>query len=417
MSQHDYDIANQSGAAFRSDINNALGAIVGLNSGASAPGTIFANMFWYDTSTGQLKRRNNANSAWELWPLFDASGNIGQGVAPSAWATYYRGIDGGDTGVGGALAFGKNSLGDAVLLVSNAYHDGANWKYKFSRAAGRLEVVNNTITYYDAPTGTAGNNATFSQRFGVDSSGNFLVGTASVGGAQGFTVVPGAAGGHAASFIINKTATGGETAGSFRHNGTQVGSITYNDTATSFNTSSDYRLKENVKPMTGALEAILALKPVTYTWKVNGSEGEGFIAHELQSVCPHAVTGEKDGTRMESYVVEPEKRVQVTRQRVKMQVIEEMQPLTAWMDGKEVEVQVPVQRTVPCVEMVNGVAQPVMEDYLDEEIVPAVIGEREIPDYQGIDTSFLAGRMVAAIQEQQAIIAALTERLEALEAK
>jgi len=78
-----------------------------------------------------------------------------------------------------------------------------------------------------------------------------------------------------------------------------VGSITHNGTNTSYNTSSDYRLKENIQPMTGALAKVATLKPVTYTWKADGSSGEGFIAHELQEVCPSAVIGEKDGEEMQ----------------------------------------------------------------------------------------------------------------------
>lgn len=73
-----------------------------------------------------------------------------------------------------------------------------------------------------------------------------------------------------------------------------VGSIGLTSTATAYNTSSDYRLKDNATPMTGAWSKVKSLKPVTYTWKVNGEQGEGFIAHELQSVIPLAVTGEKD---------------------------------------------------------------------------------------------------------------------------
>ena len=57
---------------------------------------------------------------------------------------------------------------------------------------------------------------------------------------------------------------------------------------------SDYRLKEDVAPMTGALETVAKLKPVTYTWKSNGTKADGFIAHELQKVLPNAVSGEKD---------------------------------------------------------------------------------------------------------------------------
>jgi len=73
-----------------------------------------------------------------------------------------------------------------------------------------------------------------------------------------------------------------------------TGSIQTNGSTTSFNTTSDHRLKQNVVPMTGGLARVQALKPVTYKWKVDGADGEGFIAHELQEVCSHAVTGEKD---------------------------------------------------------------------------------------------------------------------------
>jgi hypothetical protein len=52
--------------------------------------------------------------------------------------------------------------------------------------------------------------------------------------------------------------------------------------------------------MSGALAKVALLKPVTYKWKVDGTDGEGFIAHELAEVCPHAVTGEKDAVDEEN---------------------------------------------------------------------------------------------------------------------
>ena len=75
--------------------------------------------------------------------------------------------------------------------------------------------------------------------------------------------------------------------------GTLVGAIGVNASTTSYNTSSDYRLKENIAPMTGALAKVSQLKPVTYDWKSGGSS-QGFIAHELQALVPDCVTGEKD---------------------------------------------------------------------------------------------------------------------------
>jgi len=64
MATHDYIISNASGAAVRADLNNALAAIVSNNSNASSPSTTYAYQWWADTTTGQLKLRNSANSAW-----------------------------------------------------------------------------------------------------------------------------------------------------------------------------------------------------------------------------------------------------------------------------------------------------------------------------------------------------------------
>ena len=64
MATHDYVIANQSGAAFRTDLNNALAAIVSNNSNSSSPSTTYAYQWWADTSNGILKLRNSSNNAW-----------------------------------------------------------------------------------------------------------------------------------------------------------------------------------------------------------------------------------------------------------------------------------------------------------------------------------------------------------------
>lgn len=64
MSQHDYVIADAAGAAFLADLNLALPALASMNSGATAPATTYAYMPWADTTSGWLKQRNAANSAW-----------------------------------------------------------------------------------------------------------------------------------------------------------------------------------------------------------------------------------------------------------------------------------------------------------------------------------------------------------------
>jgi hypothetical protein len=71
MATHDYVIDNQSAPAFRSDLNNALQAIVTQNSSPTAPTTTYANMIWYDTANNQLKKRNEAGSAWIVLGTID----------------------------------------------------------------------------------------------------------------------------------------------------------------------------------------------------------------------------------------------------------------------------------------------------------------------------------------------------------
>ena len=103
-------------------------------------------------------------------------------------------------------------------------------------------------------------------------------------------------------FLVNKGTSSWEPI-SFRYNtSTQVGVITSTSTSTSYGTGSDYRLKDNVQPMTGALSKLAQLKPVVYTWKANNEHGEGFIAHELQEVAPYAVTGEKDAVEKDGSI-------------------------------------------------------------------------------------------------------------------
>jgi len=124
----------------------------------------------------------------------------------------------------------------------------------------------------------------------IDPNGNFLFGSTSTASPTLYYIKD-SSGGY---FAKNANTTGATTAYDFLINGTRVGAITTSGSNTSYATSSDYRLKEDVQPMTGALAKVAALKPVTYKWKVDGSDGEGFIAHELQAVVPGCVIGEKD---------------------------------------------------------------------------------------------------------------------------
>jgi hypothetical protein len=82
----------------------------------------------------------------------------------------------------------------------------------------------------------------------------------------------------------------------FRRNGSERGKIYISDSATVYQTSSDYRLKQNIAPLENSLETIAKLKPSSFTWvqERGGKQDTGFIAHELAEVFPNAVTGQKD---------------------------------------------------------------------------------------------------------------------------
>jgi hypothetical protein len=100
---------------------------------------------------------------------------------------------------------------------------------------------------------------------------------------------------------INMVGSGSssDTKIAFYNSNGQVGTIVTSGTATAYNIASDYRLKENAAPVNGAaaLDAVMSWPIKTFTWKANGQSDVGVIAHELQSVKPTAVSGEKDAIK------------------------------------------------------------------------------------------------------------------------
>jgi len=148
----------------------------------------------------------------------------------------------------------------------------------------------NALTFQTAAT----------ERARIDSSGNLLVARTSVVN-QGRISVDMLGGTNVGLSVVN---TNGGNTGNFcnfaRSDTTVIGAIQQNGaSAVTYSTSSDYRLKEDIAPMTGALAKVALLKPCTYKWKVDGSDGQGFIAHELAEVVPQCVTGEKDAVDAE----------------------------------------------------------------------------------------------------------------------
>jgi hypothetical protein len=108
VAQHDYVIANGTGAAVRSDLNNALAAIVSNNSGSTAPATTYAYQWWADTSAGQLKLRNAANDNWIVIQELDGTMLMEDGSAASPGLAFASDLD------TGFFRAGTNQLGIAT---------------------------------------------------------------------------------------------------------------------------------------------------------------------------------------------------------------------------------------------------------------------------------------------------------------
>jgi hypothetical protein len=202
----------------------------------------------------------------------NSSGNVGIGTSPNKRLTVYS--------------------DDGYIQMLNASTGTGNTDGSFIGVEGgttALRIVNQENDVISFHT-----NGLANERMRIDSSGYLLINqTSNV--TSSYLQIKGAQ----PAISCESTSTGSVSQVLFRNPNGQVGSIGTSGTSTSYNTSSDYRLKENIAPMTGALAKVAALNPVTYTWKVDGFAGQGFIAHELQAVVPDCVTGEKDAVDAE----------------------------------------------------------------------------------------------------------------------
>ena len=316
MAQHDYSIANQSGAAFRADLNNALQAIVSNNSGASGPSTTYANQIWFDTSTSPvtIRQRDASNVAWFIVGTIDATvqtfaangaermridsngrvgiGTTGPGSILDVRSSTNPAVDNG-TGQNVLRVWTTSALaadaGGAISLGGTA--TSAPLQAAFGQIAGRKE--NATSADYAGYLQFAVNNTggTMTEAARVDSAGRLLVGT-TVGAPY-----PGVAIGPTGTFKIgNSSGADGWGFVDFLRNGASIGTITQSGTTgVAYNTSSDYRLKENVSAVQDGIARLKQLNPCRFNFIADPDTiVDGFIAHEAQAVVPECVTGEKD---------------------------------------------------------------------------------------------------------------------------
>ena len=239
------------------------------------------------TNEGGQLNFNRASDDTAVWSIDSFGGTSTPTLRFINSATVAMAIDGSNNvGIGTSSPSKKLDVNGSIN--ANSIEVGLNGE-SIKKASGSLYIETGSANPLIFTTNSA-------ERMRIDSSGNLLVGTTDAGINDKGVVINSAAylGDNYGRINIKKTFSGNVVGINFSYNNGTVGNITYSNTATAYNTSSDYRLKENIATMTGALAKVSALKPVTYTWKSDGSEGQGFIAHELQEVVPDCVTGEKD---------------------------------------------------------------------------------------------------------------------------
>ena len=285
----------------------------------------------YGNGTGALASSSN---------LYFDGNNLGLGTTPSAWNSGAKALQ-----IKNYTTLYEDSGGGSNLSF-NAYQSSTGSKYIQTEAASVYYQVSGNHRWYTAPSSTAGSAITWTQAMTLFNSGGLSLGNTTDPGATNLSVTGtvisstvGAASGNALSLQSNGTTNatldtsgtlsvgttdnGGANTGGFElyngagasrlyighvtgtangtqyivfnYNGTsQIGSVSQSGTtAVLYNTTSDYRLKNDITPITNALSIIEALNPVHFTW-VDGRPDDGFLAHELQAVIPNCVTGEKD---------------------------------------------------------------------------------------------------------------------------
>jgi hypothetical protein len=179
---------------------------------------------------------------------------------------------------------------DANSTMARIYADRVN---SASNYASHLVFITN-----DGTTGTD-----TSEKMRLTNGGNLLVGatstpSSSVSGIKLSNPIDGAA-----LYSSGTTTTNVNQIAFINGNGT-VGTIATSGSSTTYSTSSDYRLKENVVPMEGALDRVDSLKPSRFNFIADADKTvDGFLAHEVAEVVPEAITGEKDAVDEEGNAI------------------------------------------------------------------------------------------------------------------
>jgi len=322
--------SNNNPAWAQIDLSNGVTGTLPVGNGGTGTATVFTAGSVIFAGASGVYSQDNAS-------LFFDNTNDRLGIGTTTPNQKLQVTGSNNTGFAGATL--QNSNASSGLAGVQFSSDTTYSKSAIAQVRENANGVGSLVFYVDSVTDAADWSAG-DEKMRIDAVGNLLVGTGTVI-QSGMLSVAGAICSQTASagFSANLTTSSGDQFYFRTNSGANLAGYITCPTAstTSYLSVSDYRLKENVTPMTGALAKVAQLNPCTYTWKTDGLQGQGFIAHELQSVVPGCVVGKKDAVDNE---------------------------------GK--------------------------------------------PKYQGVDTSFLVATLVAAIQEQQALITQLQADVYAL---
>ena len=234
-----------------------------------------AGRIYYGHTDNAMRFRTND----ALRMLINSSGDVGIGTDSPRADSFTRGLTIGNTSDGGAqLVLQENTLTGGWRIFNNGY------------------------------LGFIANN---DERMRITSGGDVLINTAipnvylnTTANQGGVSIMKDSAGSRldvardGSCYTANRPSTTG-IIHDFRQAGVPVGSITITTSSTAYNTSSDYRLKEDLQDFAG-LDMVSKIPVYDFKWKTDESRSYGVMAHELQEVLPQAVVGEKDAEEMQS---------------------------------------------------------------------------------------------------------------------
>ena len=210
------------------------------------------------TGGGIRFNKSASQTSYSALMTLDASGRLGIGKVPSSATGSMLQVEGND-----GIAIRRSGQTNHFVMRPLSSSDGDGIRFTQEGVGDRMRI---------------------------DSSGNVIFGSTSTS-APTMYFAPDSGGG---AFVKITDSTNARNAFTFNNPNGMVGFIETSGSSTSYSTSSDYRLKTNAQPMTGATDRLKHLNPVNFEWIADGTRVDGFLAHEAQAVVPEAVTGTKD---------------------------------------------------------------------------------------------------------------------------